>query len=128
MLKNISKIDTLTSLRFIAAMMVVCMHSNATLRYSSFLTHFALSHGVSLFFILSGFILTYVYPELSKAKIFKFIKSRFARIWPAHITALIVLIVVIPSDNVQFWGNRYHFLISSFMIGSWIPLNKFYAT
>lgn len=127
MIKNGRKIDTLTSLRFIAAMMVIFMHSNGTLQYSLFLSSFNLSQGVSLFFVLSGFIMVYVYPELSKENVLAFFKSRFARIWPVHIAALGLILVVIPPQYVQFWGNRYHFLTSCFMIGSWIPLNKYFA-
>ena len=47
---------------------------------------------VPLFFLLSGFILSYNYfPSYSIAKHPKFLFLRFARLWPVHFTVLILL-------------------------------------
>jgi peptidoglycan/LPS O-acetylase OafA/YrhL len=77
------KIDSLTGLRFIAAAMIVVHHSRAL--FGEPLRHFALNQGVAFFFVLSGFILTYVYPELpNRRALGRFFVARVARIWPAH--------------------------------------------
>ena len=45
----------------------------------------ALGQGVSFFFVLSGFILTFVYPTLDTGREVRgFWLARFARIWPAY--------------------------------------------
>lgn len=88
-----------------------------------------LDQGVSFFFVLSGFILTYVYRRLeSKKSTAKFLLARFARIWPCHIAALVCTILfvpvrfhipkVLPADSVDFWtivGAQV------FLVHDWVP-------
>src|SRR5271156_303732 len=61
-----SRIDALTSLRFIAAAMIVVTHSVTifSMDPTGNIAKLPLSQGVSFFFVLSGFILTYVYKRL----------------------------------------------------------------
>jgi peptidoglycan/LPS O-acetylase OafA/YrhL len=62
------QIKCLTSLRFFAAAMIVVFHSvDAFGIIQSRKIQFSLVQGVSFFFVLSGFILTFVYPSLSRA-------------------------------------------------------------
>ena len=60
--------------------------------------------GVDLFFILSGFVISYVHQSdflrLDKESISRFLKLRIARIYPAHFIATIVLIPVIVGATV----------------------------
>jgi peptidoglycan/LPS O-acetylase OafA/YrhL len=90
------KIDALTSLRFIAVAMIVVHHSRGVLWLTpDFLNHFALDQAVSFFFVLSGFVLTYVYPRLiGPSPIKKFYIARFARIWPIHVVAFAALFMM----------------------------------
>ena len=55
------KLDALTGLRFFAAALIVAEHATM-LRVR--LPAWGYDHGVSLFFVLSGFILAHVYPQL----------------------------------------------------------------
>lgn len=127
--KNIDKIETLISLRFLAALMVVLLHSNASkIINSEQLSTYSLSNGVSLFFILSGFILTYVYPQLNNKEILPFIKARFARVWPAHIASLLLLFILVPSYTNVIKDNFYIFFITVGMINSWVPILHNYST
>ncbi len=85
-------LPALTSLRFFAALMIVAEHwfeaSNAV-RYNP-AGNMALDQGVSCFFVLSGFILSYAYPRLDEFDdIVRFFIARVARIWPAHLVAMI---------------------------------------
>ncbi len=116
-LSKMDRIDSLTGLRFIAALHVVLFHrgqwlfsevaawiqSQESLRalvgpsaldsLAGAIVRFGNtgSYGVTLFFILSGFILVYTYyqqvvtGQFSKSK---FWVARFARIYPIYLTAL----------------------------------------
>lgn len=66
------KLDQLTSLRFFAAFAIVLHHLEGLFLIKG--TH-DLAYGVSFFFILSGFILTYSYSSFkSNKEIFYFLK------------------------------------------------------
>jgi peptidoglycan/LPS O-acetylase OafA/YrhL len=95
-------LSNLTSLRGIAALWVLIYH------FEGVLVHFIprgstmlVGKGylmVDLFFIMSGFIITHVYQKSFEAgpgyKNFKrFFIARFARIYPLHLFALIILIL-----------------------------------
>ena len=106
---NAINLPNLTPLRAIAAMAVVVFHLNeisivfVTQQQSMLLRKCYLM--VDLFFIMSGFIMLHVYGEsFSKAvnwKSFsKFIKARFARLYPLHFFMLLVLVILFfPSSN-----------------------------
>jgi peptidoglycan/LPS O-acetylase OafA/YrhL len=88
-------IPELTGIRFFAAFFVCAYHfsPNFNLPISSTLQNLA-RISVSLFFILSGFILCYTYYEkLDPKKLSQFFWSRFARLAPAFV---IVMIAMIP--------------------------------
>jgi peptidoglycan/LPS O-acetylase OafA/YrhL len=96
--------------------------------FLSFLTkNFTLHAGVSIFFVLSGFILSYNYPVAFKTmvEVKNFWIKRFVRLWPLHLFTLLITIVLlpkfIPTENVIL-----SFLANILMLGAWIPLNNFY--
>src|SRR5207249_11094077 len=98
---RVSRLDTLTSLRFIAAAMIVVHHTRGCFgippRWGD---PFPLQHGVSFFFVLSGFILTYVYPSLRLSGAPRFWWARFARVWPAHAFAFVLALFLLPSSDL----------------------------
>jgi len=82
------RIDTLTSLRFFAAIAVVVHHLMALELWlpQDALHGFPLSQQVSLFFVLSGYILHLNYrDQIQRIPALTFFILRFARLWPAHI-------------------------------------------
>lgn len=86
----------LTSLRFFAAAIVVAYHVFAPDARDGFFHAIAASgtEAVIFFFILSGFVLTYVYSGNGKASNLrtpqpKFWRARFARVAPAYLVGLI---------------------------------------
>ena len=124
------QIKCLTSLRFFAAAMIVVFHSvNAFRVWDNGKIPFPLGQGVSFFFVLSGFILTYVYPSLSGGhRVRDFYVARVARIWPAHLVALLILLCLIPSAD-WVWKGEHSWLIgvaNLFLIHGWIPLPSYY--
>ena len=89
-------IAPLTGLRFVAAMLVVLHHypvpgasgTAATMMQAGYF-------GVTLFFVLSGFVLAYTYAEAlseaPRATLRRFAVARFARIYPVYLAILLYL-------------------------------------
>ncbi|MBX9941908.1 MAG: acyltransferase [Candidatus Obscuribacterales bacterium] len=126
-----SRLDALTGLRIFAAFLIVVYHGQG---------HFTLlddipqqlscCQAVSFFFILSGFILSYVYSNLTS---FDQIKDcwmkRVARIWPLHITIFIIRLFLFPKYLLTFPGPANTTLVTICnlaMLHAWIPLFQFY--
>lgn len=120
---ELKKLDPLTSLRFFAASLIVLHHSVEIFSFKK--TFLAYDQGVSFFFVLSGFILTYVYPSLnSKHAIKRFFLARFARIWPVHFFCFLLVIFTLPkimwiiSPTEHLWPRA---LTNLLLIQAWIP-------
>lgn len=90
-------LPALTSLRFFAALYVVVVHFGRSTFEAGprWLGDFAYmgSSGVSFFFVLSGFILTYTYVN-RPIRAGQFWWARFARIYPVYLLTLLVSIDV----------------------------------
>ncbi|MHB1743685.1 MAG: acyltransferase family protein [Acidobacteriaceae bacterium] len=118
-----SPLPALTGIRIFAAYYVVMLHTGA----GYFGRHGApevvlrvLDKGylaVSLFFILSGFILVYTYQgKISGAgNVVHFWEARFARIYPVYLLALALMI---PFAKTITTGQRFAVLS---MVQTWIP-------
>jgi peptidoglycan/LPS O-acetylase OafA/YrhL len=119
------RIDSLTGLRFLAAAVVVVCHSRGGFGIpKDWGEPFQFYQAVSFFFVLSGFILTYVYPRLDDwGQRRRFLLARFARIWPAHAAGMLFLILtvprLIPAEHALPRG-----LFQLAMLHSWIPLQE----
>lgn len=96
-------LPALTGLRFFAAFAVLLFHYGAT-----FAEHAGIAAplarglhngylGVSLFFVLSGFILTYTHQRdtLNRRFLADFYMARFARVYPVYLLALLIAIPVL---------------------------------
>ncbi|TCC52525.1 acyltransferase [Kribbella capetownensis] len=90
--KRLPRVESLTGLRWWAAFFVFCHHMSnlAPLPILDFLRWG--TSGVTFFFVLSGFVLTW--SAQPGTKIRTFYRRRFARIWPAHMVALIAAFFV----------------------------------
>ncbi len=91
-------LTTLTPLRGIAALLVVIFHSNLMLMpFLPMGERHVIWAGwlwVDFFFVLSGFIISYVYGDsfkdtLTLGDYWKYIKARFARVYPLHFVTLV---------------------------------------
>jgi len=121
-------LGALTGMRFFAAMAVVVGHLVADHNLDG-LGRFGLTAystvvagaAVSFFFVLSGFILTYVYKDqLTYARVPKFYFKRWARIWPLHLVCLIVTIYVVGMATID-----YEMLaVNLALLQSWVPDSK----
>lgn len=108
--KAIAHVFPLTSLRFLAAMMVVAHH------YWGFEAGYA---GVGFFFVLSGYVLALNYPTVNKRD---FWWRRFARVYPTHLATLLLVLLIEP-QTLQSLAVA----VPSFGIAqSWVPLQSVY--
>jgi peptidoglycan/LPS O-acetylase OafA/YrhL len=134
-------IKPLTSLRFFFAFMVFLSHLNflygidkeSKVNLDSFVKiHIAFSEGylgVSFFFILSGFILTYNYCDKFKEKSINFksyLRARFFRIIPLHwLTLLVSIILSAPYVN-DITNYILKVASNASLIQSFIPLQEYF--
>ncbi len=125
------RIDALTSLRFIAAAMIVVTHSVYAFNMdpTGNIGKLPLSQGVSFFFVLSGFILTYVYQNLQGfIKTLKFLSARVARVWPVFFVTEIAALLISPwSINATTTGGIIQVALSHFfMVHAWLAKRFYY--
>lgn len=129
----------LTSLRFVFAYMVFSGHLgglflnyNESFLSDTFASYLSISEGylgVSFFFILSGFILSFKYKEpfLKKTITFKkFILSRIFRIYPLHLLTFLFAFYLSyynNLDSITFWLKSVSNL---FLVQSFIPLKEYF--
>ena len=129
-----TKLNALTALRFCAAAAVVVMHCGGKFGLPADMTagkRVPLFLGVSFFFVLSGFILHHVYPALpSAADRRRFLRARFARVWPAHAVVLVLCLAVArytPADLVRH-DELGPWAASLAMLQAWVPLTAYNVT
>jgi peptidoglycan/LPS O-acetylase OafA/YrhL len=127
------KIHALTSLRFFAALFVVCYHSVWT--FLPWVRHdspagrvIALGYiSVSFFFLLSGYILGVVYLRRGgPVRTWDFYKARFARVYPLFFLTLVLDTPFLFSSRIATYGLKSAllktagtFLGNSFMLHAW---------
>ena len=118
------QIKPLTGLRFIAALLVF-IHHIPNLKIHTGIDFPAGAAGVAFFFVLSGFILTYVYEgkigSWSDARKFWF--ARWARIWPVHVVTLVACAVCIVGLRNSFSSSQetQKFILNLFLVQTWLP-------
>ena len=119
----------LTSVRFIAAALVVMGHARGRVGVPhDWGEPFSVFSGVPFFFVLSGFILAYVYPDLSGPGTRQFLVARFARLWPVHAVMWCVVTLAIATGH---WyanaGNTPTVALANLaMVHSWVPTVRSY--
>ncbi|MCW5822507.1 MAG: acyltransferase [Cyanobacteria bacterium TGS_CYA1] len=128
-----AKLDSLTSLRFFAALWVVLFHSRDQFNCLWDLSrNIVFSQAVTFFFVLSGFILAYVYPDLStRQEKGSYYLKRIGRIWPLHVLCLLTVVLCLPPGIQLEPGSSQNpypllFFTNLFLIQSWILSEHFY--
>ncbi|MFI5710752.1 acyltransferase family protein [Kribbella sp. NPDC051620] len=121
--KRLPRVESLTGLRWWAAFFVFTHHMTnlAPLPIFKFLTYG--TSGVTFFFVLSGFVLTWSAQPGTKVR--TFYRRRFARIWPAHAVALIAAVFVFyrfHPDPAMSWIKPFDIgvlLLSLVLLHGW---------
>lgn len=122
-----SDIQALTSLRFLASLMVLFFHFFQINPNGPLIRFFSGGYlWVDFFFILSGFILTHAYARKfdDKSVSYKqFCIKRLARIYPIHLfvlLAVIALSALLPAFNPEHLKHPYRdFIANIFLVHSW---------
>jgi peptidoglycan/LPS O-acetylase OafA/YrhL len=111
-----TRLDSLTGLRFIAAILVVLYHASVTLVPEMYPLVSMGQTGVTFFFMLSGFVLAWsMNPGTSRRQ---FYWRRFARIWPLHaLTALAAVVLALATQGDQSFPR---FLASLLLVQGWL--------
>ncbi|QYF89362.1 acyltransferase [Arthrobacter sp. PAMC25284] len=118
------KLHSLTSLRFFAALLVVMHHTFRDLVKVPGLSDVVWlgTVGVSFFFALSGFVLTWSLREDDTKR--AFYRRRFARVYPLHLIALVLGVGVFLFVGKGFDARQ--FLAGAALLQAWIPDSKVY--
>jgi len=117
-------IHALTGIRFVAALGVFVHHILGKLGVTFFNCPFG-DGGVTFFFVLSGFILTYVYADrlTGVADLPRFYFIRWARIWPLHVVTLAIYICCFMKFQ-HIYNNEEptrRLIANVFLVHSWVP-------
>ena len=114
------RIESLTGLRWFAALLVYFDHFPLLGMPAWIRTFFDNGYmGVTVFFVLSGFILTVTYssslssPSVSGAR--AFFVARFARVYPTYLLVLLYVFVVTDEDG----GSLHHWLLNVVSLQAW---------
>ena len=119
-----SRLDTLTALRFFAALFVAIHHTRQMWAHTELTDIIGQVGwlGVAFFFTLSGFVLMWNYdPKFSYRK---FLTRRLIRIYPLHfITLVLSLIAYFSLGNpfAGYVGKRVGTFASLFLVHDWLP-------
>ena len=126
----VEPLNSLTGLRFVAALAVFVSHvlgvfplPGAGDLTASIIAPLGLG-GVGFFYVLSGFILTYVYSQRTEPlSLLGFYGKRIARIWPLHLvtTAIVLFGVVTIRYQLDRPNGVAQLLSNIFLLQSWWP-------
>lgn len=110
---------TLTSLRFFAAASIVAFHMLGTLVPGG--THASLALGVSFFYVLSGFVLTYAHWS-GPMDLRRYYWTRFARLWPLHLFSALAWLIVARGGDLTADTWQLPVLLNVLLLQAWVPV------
>lgn len=119
---TVTRLDSLTGLRFFAAFAVFAFHSlhygHQTLGTALF---FGGPTGVSFFYVVSGFVMAWTARPSDTAV--RFYRRRFARIYPAYVVAWLVSLAILVLQGRRPGAVD---LLPLSVLQSWFPSSTFY--
>jgi len=129
-LKSTEPLYALTSMRFFGSLAVFFFHALEVCLRKLETINFGSASAVSLFFVLSGFILVYIYAgKMPQLGVVGFWAKRFARLWPLHIACLI-LVLIFQYKAITHWSGLLQqpnfgqkLMLNMAMLQNWVPLH-----
>lgn len=114
------RLDALTGLRFVAAAAVFVYHLATWLWVPGFRPGTLGPAAVGYFFVLSGFILAHVYRSPGQpVSAGRFLRARFARVWPLHLVCLLLTMVVWPLTVPDTGSELLQLLAHGLLLQGW---------
>lgn len=130
------RIDALTGLRFLAALAVVVEHFPQIIPGLSVVDAAQGGAGVSLFFVLSGFVLTHTYGDRFSGGppaggLRRYIVARIGRIVPLHLAALALVAALVlalrnPFDRFTAPAVIASLVANALLVHAWFPTQVFH--
>lgn len=127
------RLDALTGLRFVAAAVVLIEHFPQVIPGLGVVAAAQGGAGVSLFFVLSGFVLTYRYGDRFAERtgdLRRYVVARVARIVPLHLLAMAVVVpVVLAIDRPDIGAPAMAAgaLANVVLLHAWVPAQSFHV-
>jgi peptidoglycan/LPS O-acetylase OafA/YrhL len=120
------RLDSLTGLRFAAALAVFAHHITTLLPQTGF-RHIERTMrvgptGVSFFFVLSGFVLLWSRRETDAPA--AFLQRRIARIWPSHAVTWVAGLVLVYATEKSFFVKSS--ALNLVLLQVWVPRQTWY--
>lgn len=124
--------DKLASLRFFAALMVVLCHLRLapyagieTLKYIGWNVFPMGFVGVSVFYVLSGFVISHANDNWSGWK--RYAIGRVSRIYPPHLIVTLLFILFF-GETIRGWGDAKVWLANFTLMQSWILNGRYMSS
>ena len=119
---RLPRLDSLTGLRFVAAFVVFLAHCHSLLGgpLAADTDWFTVQGdvGVSFFFVLSGFVLTW--SQRSDDRPGAFYRRRFARVYPSHLATWAIASILIAVGDFSL-SSRTGALLGTVLLQAWVP-------
>lgn len=109
----------LNSFRFIAALLIFIYHGQGVV-FPSISVPLPLALGVSFFFVLSGYVLSYNYSYIFSK--YNFLKSRILKFFPLHLFTMYLWLILLTTPEHSYYYIFYNF-INLFLLQAWVPLS-----
>ncbi|NUT52856.1 MAG: acyltransferase, partial [Saccharothrix sp.] len=126
------RLPTLTGMRFAAALMVFAFHvslegvfadTSVGGAYYAAVNKFGFV-GVSFFFILSGFVLTWSARETDAPR--RFWRRRFVKIYPNHVVTWVAAVVLMVAVGPAFGWHQA--LPNLLLVHTWVPVREVFSS
>lgn len=119
------RLPSLTALRFVAAALVFVCHARylglftdtSVHKTYNFVTSSAGGVGVSFFFVLSGFVLTWAVKPADTMGTFW--RRRFFKIFPSHVTVWLVVVAMLVVSGTTIEAGPA--TANLFLVNAWVP-------
>jgi len=119
------RLNPLTSIRFLAAVSVIWLHVQVLFYSAEMRDWIPRINSVSLFFVLSGFILSYVYSSRLRGGKFRFLIARIVRLWPPLVASILLMWLVAPATlGREFTFGKLAAVLT--MTHAWVPFRTYW--